>query len=162
MKPNLPALRRMSELAKQHGVQMQRWIVDEAVPYTLSTSPAPADCGTIGCLCGTYATYECRELFCSEVHIHVYKTRIHLGLSNNQFGWLFLDSYSVMRHNEEGEYIRVMSDIRNLSTVTTEEAVRRLDRFIAYHEKQQQMYERLVTVRQIENQDNILSLAQAI
>ena len=156
MKPNLTALKRMSELAKQHGVQMERWVTRPAT-RTLEHNIEPT-CGTVGCLCGTYAVYENKSLLNNTNNgIQHYQMMEHLGLSDNQFKWLFQDGYYCVKFN----HLERLCDYRTLHEITTEEAVRRLDRFIAYHEKQEQMYEQLITVRQIENQDNILSLALA-
>ena len=144
MKPNLVELRKMAAHSREHGVYMPHWFL---------SGPSEHVCGTAGCLVGNYIVYEKLDHCRDGDDINRAAILDKLQLSSNQFDWLFTESYP-LRGKELCNY-------RDLCCVGTEEALQRLERFIAYHEKQEAMAQRLVHTRQIKNQNNVLELAAA-
>lgn len=124
MKPNFQALLDMIRICEaQEDIYMGNWFLnnDREVNNT---------CGTVGCLVGTYLCHRHDVVPAIKDETSMLDKQFdvadHLGISYLIFEWLFLSS------TEHTSY-------RDLLTVTKEQALSRLRKYVYYKLRQQEM-----------------------
>lgn len=122
-KTNLQALLDMIRVCEsQGGICMDEWFV--------SGSRHTHTCGTVGCLVGTYLHHKPDVLpeIESEMNVNMNWTLVadHFGVSVLVFKWLFTCVSKYTRY-------------RDLKTVTKDQALSRLRKYVYYKLRQQEM-----------------------
>lgn len=163
---NYQALLRMVTLAEKHDIQMDSWICyhdedrDSFLPalkdccevgwetVTDLVSQSWENCGTVGCLAGTYtvAYPEVVNAANTEKVIEIWETTgkdivedliTHLGISLREAHWLFLWE----RIKWSKDVCKTIIHSHLLESVTGENAINRLRKFIYFKLKQEEIHE---------------------
>lgn len=175
LKPNYQALLNMASLAQEHEVRMDSWIcfldtntdeftpalVDSGTHYAMdeiteSVTTNWEQCGTVGCLAGTYTIKYPDSINVSTIsevidawdttgRSVIHELSVHLGLSNAESNWLFLwERRKYTKARTVGPHLfgtKVIDQCSSLENITSDAAINRLRKFIYFKLKQEEIHE---------------------
>lgn len=138
---NFKNLDTLLHYAKVHGVLMTQWLSLKGKRLRKSSQDLIPECGTVGCLLGTYylVTGKREELFPNSFYSYSLNFVEEFGISYPELRWLF--TLEIPRKMWNSSKRMKGSSIKTLQSITSEEAIKRLEKFILYKKRKAILFE---------------------